>query len=297
MLAMEELASSFIPVKRRRAFEDIIVQIENAIHEGRLKVGDRLPPERELAEIFQVSRASVREALRVLEAFGVLSARRGTGADSGSIVSAQNESPLSGLLRLYASLLQMPLIDLLDVREALEMLTARRAAERASPDDIERLRSIIQSMRDSREPEGFLTLDTEFHVTLARASGNSVAPLIMSALRDAIARQMMAAFQALEESGGWTSERAWLIREHAHLLEAVESKDPDAAAEAFHHHVHEFYKRVLEDREGGSKGTVASLKRRRSPDRAAPDRILRPAPKAGGTKDSPTSTRRVPGVG
>jgi DNA-binding FadR family transcriptional regulator len=288
---MEELASSFVPVKRRRAFEDIIVQIENAIHEGRLKVGDRLPPERELAEIFRVSRASVREALRVLEAFGVLSARRGTGADSGSIVSAQNDSPLSGLLRLYASLLQMPLIDLLDVREALEMLTARRAAERASPDDIERLRSIVQSMRDSREPEGFLTLDTEFHVTLARASGNSVAPLIMSALRDAIARQMLAAFQALEESGDWTSERSWLIREHAHLLDAVESKGPDAAAEAFQHHVRDFYKRVLADREAAPGGSVAPLRRRRSSDREVPDLSVRPAPKAGPRKGSPKPPR------
>jgi len=266
---MEELTSSFAPVKRRRAFEDIIVQIENAIHEGRLTVGDRLPPERELAEIFQVSRASVREALRVLEAFGVLSARRGTGADSGSILSAQNESPLSGLLRLYASLLQMPLQDLLDVREAIEMLTARRAAERASPEDIERLEGIIESMRNSRTPEDFLTLDTEFHVTLARASGNSVAPLIMGALRDAIAHQMLRAFKALEESGGWVSERAWLIREHAQLLETVASRDPDAAAHAFSRHVHDFYQRVLaKDKPVATPGpppTPATRARRRRP--------------------------------
>ena len=264
---MEEPTSSFIPVKRRRAFEDIIVQIENAIHEGRLTVGDRLPPERELAEIFQVSRASVREALRVLEAFGVLSARRGTGADSGSILSAQNESPLSGLLRLYASLLQMPLLDLLDVREALEMLTARRAAERASSEDLERLRGIVESMSNTGKPEEFLTLDTEFHVGLARASGNSVAPLIMGALRDAIAHQMLVAFKALEESGNWMSERVNLIREHAHLLEAVTSRNPDAAAEAFSRHVHDFYHRVLEKAEpaAASASPQTSPRMRRRP--------------------------------
>jgi GntR family transcriptional regulator, transcriptional repressor for pyruvate dehydrogenase complex len=243
---VEEPTSSFAPVKRRRAFEDIIVQIEKAIHEGRLKVGDRLPPERELAEIFQVSRASVREALRVLEAFGVLSARRGTGADSGSILSAQNESPLSALVRLYASLLQMPLQDLLDVREAIEMLTARRAAERAGDEDIERLAGILENMRTSQTPEDFLTLDTEFHVTLARASGNSVAPLFMGAIRDAIAHQILGPFKALEESGKWNAERTWLIREHAQLLETIASKDPEAAALAFSHHVHDFSKRVLD---------------------------------------------------
>lgn len=261
------MSSSFAPVKRRRAFEDIIVQIENAIYEGRLKVGDRLPPERELAEIFQVSRASVREALRVLEAFGVVSARRGTGADSGSIVSAENESPLSGLLRLYASLLQLPLMDLLEVREALEMLTARRAAERASDEEVDRLRAIIGEMRTAREPEHFLTLDTEFHVALARSSGNSVAPLIMGALRDAIARQMLLAFQALEESGHWGSEHTLLIREHTRLLDTIESRDPDAAAQAFGQHVHDFYHRVMEDHEaapaGGRKAASAAGATRR----------------------------------
>src|SRR5213593_3658038 len=100
---MSALADSpFRPVAQRRAFEDVIVQVEEAIAAGRLQPGDRLPPERELALQLQVSRASVREALRVLEAFGVIAARRGTGADSGSILSLQNESPLSGLLRLYA---------------------------------------------------------------------------------------------------------------------------------------------------------------------------------------------------
>jgi DNA-binding FadR family transcriptional regulator len=263
------LTSSFAPVKRRRAFEDIIFQIENAIYEGRLTVGDRLPPERELAEIFQVSRASVREALRVLEAFGVLTARRGTGADSGSIVSAENDSPLSGLLQLYASLLQMPLTDLLEVREALEMLTARRAAERASDEDVERLRAILDAMRAAKDPEDFLTADTEFHLLLARSSGNSVAPLIMGALRDAIARQMLRAFKALEESGNWVSERTWLIREHARLLETIEERNPDEAAHAFRQHVHDFYHRVLEDLEAPPatrpSSTAATRRKRRRP--------------------------------
>jgi len=246
---VEPLGSAFAPVKQRRAFEDIIVQVENAILEGRLKVGDRLPPERELAEIFNVSRASVREALRVLEAFGVLSARRGTGAESGSIVSAQNGSPLSGLLRLYASLLQLPITDLLDVREALEMLTARQAAERAGADEVARLGEYIESMRRAKTPAEFLALDTEFHLTLARASGNSVAPLILGAVRDAIARQMLQAFQALDEAGRWNAERAFLVKEHAQMVQTIAAHDPEAAATAFSHHVHAFYTRVLSGQE------------------------------------------------
>src|SRR5262245_28701150 len=83
-------AVAFQKVERRRAFEDVILQFERAIEEGSLRDGDRLPTERELAATLGVSRASVREALRVLEMYGVLVARPGTGPDSGSILSARN---------------------------------------------------------------------------------------------------------------------------------------------------------------------------------------------------------------
>ena len=146
---------------------------------------------------------------------------------------------------LYASLLQMPITDLLDVREALEMLTARQAAERAGPEDIERLGEIIETMRRAKAPDEFLAVDTEFHLTLARASGNSVAPLILGAVRDAIARQMLLAFQGLEEAGRWNAERAFLVKEHAQLVQTIAAHDPEAAARAFSHHVHAFYTRVL----------------------------------------------------
>lgn len=233
-------------MKPRRAFEEIIVRIENDIYEGKLKVGDRLPPERELAEIFQVSRASVREALRVLEAFGVLSARRGTGADSGSIVSALDTTPLSGLLRMHATLLHMPLTDLLEMREAIEVVTARRAAERASPEQADQLGAIVDAMARANSPEEFLVHDADFHLTLARISGNAVAPLVLGAVRDAIARQVLGAFKRLEEAGEWSAEHAWLVREHAEVVEQIRRADPDAAARAFDRHVQNFYCRVVQ---------------------------------------------------
>ena len=107
----------------------MILQVEDAIADGRLEPGDRLPPERELATTLGVSRGSVREALRVLEAFGVLAARRGRGADAGSTVTAE-QNGLAGLLRIYASLLKVPLSDLVDIRVSIETMTARAAAAR-----------------------------------------------------------------------------------------------------------------------------------------------------------------------
>jgi DNA-binding FadR family transcriptional regulator len=249
-------------VAKRRAFEEIIVAIENDIFDGRLKVGDRLPSERELAEIFSVSRPSVREALRVLESFGVLSARRGTGADSGSIVSALDTTPLSGLLRMHATLLHMPLTDLLEMREGIEVVTARRAAERATPEQVEELAAIVAAMRPGATPAEFLALDTEFHLLLARISGNAVAPLILHALRDAIARQVLVAFEQLVAAGKWATELAWLVREHAELVAHIRGGDPEAAAAAFGQHVHNFYGRVIQPSEATVEEPAPVSKRR-----------------------------------
>src|SRR2546421_4807243 len=94
---------SFAPVRVRRAFEDIIVQLEDAIMDGRLGPGDRLPPERELADVFGVSRTSLREALRALESIGVLEAKRGQGRASGSTVAVRH-GRLAGLLALHAAI-------------------------------------------------------------------------------------------------------------------------------------------------------------------------------------------------
>jgi GntR family transcriptional regulator, transcriptional repressor for pyruvate dehydrogenase complex len=248
----------FQPVPQRRAFEEIFVQIEGAILDGRLGVGDRLPPERELKEIFQVSRPSVREALRVLESLGVISARRGTGADSGSIVSAGGNNGIGNLLRLHASLLKIPLTDLLEVREAMEMYTFRAAAGTTTPEGIEQLSGIVDRMPAARDSEAFLELDTEFHLTIARLSGNAVAPLIMTALRGAIAKQMQLAFDAIEN---WPAEHAWLVKEHRRIVSTIAKGDEEKAARAASQHIRHFYGRVLRVREWAGQRPGVRLER------------------------------------
>jgi GntR family transcriptional regulator, transcriptional repressor for pyruvate dehydrogenase complex len=217
----------FRPIGRRRAFEDVILQVEDAIAEGRITQGDRLPPERELAQTLGVSRGSVREALRVLEAFGVLAARRGRGADAGSTVTAEHNG-LAGLLRIYASLLKVPLSDLVDLRVAIETMTARAAAARRDAPPV----------TDAPDRDAFLQADTEFHVALARASGNVLAPLLMEALREAIARQMRAAFVAVED---WDATRARILADHEEIAERVRQGDGEGAADAVERHVRGFY--------------------------------------------------------
>lgn len=240
---MSALADSpFRPVAHRRAFEDVIVQVEEAIAAGRLQPGDRLPPERELALQLQVSRASVREALRVLEAFGVIAARRGRGADAGSVVTTGGQNGLAGLLRIYSLLNKVPLSDLVDLRVAVESMTAREAARRRAGERLVRLAAEIAHVDDRGE---FLQLDTGFHVELARASGNALAPLLMEALRETIARQMRAAF---DEVGDWDATRTRIAEDHAALAEAVEAGDSERAATTVEDHIRGFYRLLHGDK-------------------------------------------------
>jgi len=227
--------SPFKPVPRRRAFEDVIVQVEQAIADGRIGPGDRLPPERELAGQLNVSRASVREALRVLEAFGVVTSRQGRGADAGCVVSAGDQNGLAGLLRIYTLLMKVPLSDLVDLRVAIESMTARAAAERRAGG---RLAALAAEMADVEDRDGFLALDTSFHVELARASGNALAPLLMEALRETIAEQMRVAFR---EVADWTATRTRVTADHEALAEAVAAGDAQAAERAVTEHIRGFY--------------------------------------------------------
>lgn len=236
----------FRPVERRRAFEHVIVQVEEAIVGGELGPGDRLPPERELAEIFDVSRSSVREALRVLEAFGVIAARQGRGPDAGSVVTAGDGNGLAGMLRLYASLLRIPLRDLVEVRVALEAMVARAAAGSDDAAAARELSGLAAAMGDEVDAGRFLELDTGFHTALARASGNALAPLVMDALREAIAREMRRGFDAAPDPAAM---RARIASEHAEIARLVAAGDGEAAARAVEAHIRSFYRLLLEPQE------------------------------------------------
>jgi GntR family transcriptional regulator, transcriptional repressor for pyruvate dehydrogenase complex len=238
-----EREQPFQAVEQRRTFEQILLQVEDAIIDGRLQPGDRLAAERDLAQTFGVSRASVREALRVLEMFGVIVARRGTGSDAGSIVADGAKSGLQNSLRLHAGLLRIPTRDLVEVRAVLEQTAARKAADRRGDGHTERLREIVGGMRSTSEIHEFNGLDTEFHVELARASGNALLPVLMEALRGTMRRAMLEGFERLPD---WRPERDHLVGEHERMITYIEAGDSVAAGSALQNHVMRFYRHVME---------------------------------------------------
>jgi GntR family transcriptional repressor for pyruvate dehydrogenase complex len=242
---MEETSAElpFQAVDQRRTFEQILLQIEEAIIDGRLKPGDRLPPERDLAQTFGVSRSSVREALRVLEKFGVIMARRGTGPDAGSIVAASAQNGLESALRLHVGLLRIPTKDMVEVRAVLEQQAALKAAERADDKMTARLHEIVDGMRAVTAIGEFNELDAEFHVELARVSGNALLPVLMEALRGTMRRAMLEGFERLAD---WRAERDHLVGEHERMVGYIEAGDQVAAAAAVQSHVLRFYRHVME---------------------------------------------------
>jgi GntR family transcriptional regulator, transcriptional repressor for pyruvate dehydrogenase complex len=227
------------PVARPRTHEYVLAQIEEQVVEGRLRPGDRLPGERQLAEALGVSRGAVREALRVLESMGVITAGTGSGPTAGSIISGQDTSALGNLLRLHLALTSFSQRELVEVRVQLEEWAAHQAAKNGRPSDFEHLRQTVIQMREPRLTYStFNELDADFHVTIATISGNSLLALLMRALRDAVHREMVTVFETLSDAG--TVVQA-LCSEHEEILDALEHRDGARAARLVGLHINRFY--------------------------------------------------------
>jgi GntR family transcriptional regulator, transcriptional repressor for pyruvate dehydrogenase complex len=236
---VEDAASEWKPVRRFRTHEQVLQQVEEQILRGRLRPGDRLPPERQLAETLGVSRSAVREALRVLESMGVVSASAGSGPSAGSIIVGEGTPALGTLLRLHLALSSYTQREVTEVRIQLERWAAREAATRAEGDTLQELHDIVAQMRTpDMSPDRFNELDTAFHVAIAAISGNSLLATLMQALRDAVHREMVRVFSTLRDA---ESVMARLCVEHQAILDAIVASDGERAATLVQQHIENFY--------------------------------------------------------
>lgn len=223
------------PVPRTRAHELVVQAIEDQIMSGALRVGDPLPPERELAARLEVSRAGVREAVRVLEGQGVLRARVGAGADAGTFVAALPDGALTRFLRLHVALANFPYADVIDARVILERSSARLAALHADEAGIAAIRATLETGADaSLGHAAYNDADTAFHVAIAEASGNRLVASMTVAIRESLSARILVALQDYE---GWEDLVATLHQQHLELLDAIERHDADAAEELAERHI------------------------------------------------------------
>jgi DNA-binding FadR family transcriptional regulator len=226
---------AFRQVSPRRAFEEILDQLEEAIVDGRLSAGDRLPSERDLASQFGVSRTSVREALRVLEALRIVKVQR--GAENGATLLEVPGNAFTYLLKLYLSLQHVSIQSVIDFLIVISCWAVNSAARGAGgPEVIEELERIVGAMEDpTLDAMAFHELDAEFHSAVVSASGNEFAVLVLEGCSDTLRRLILVGISDTPEE--WESMRATLASEHREILSALEDGDAERAESLMRTHL------------------------------------------------------------
>jgi len=225
----------FVPAQRVRSFDHIVGQIRAAIASGEIAPGERLPSERDLGVAFGVSRTTLREALRALEAQGVIEIR--TGSRGGAFVAEPSSELVAAALGALLRFRSATARELAEFRVPFEAENAAWAARRADPAALAELEHIVGDVAARAEdaatawPE-VAALEVRFHDAVARATGNSVRAAIMSAILDALQR----AFTAVPVPVG-SPLRSDLARELHAIVNAIHAGDAEAAGEAMRDHV------------------------------------------------------------
>jgi GntR family transcriptional repressor for pyruvate dehydrogenase complex len=220
-------------VRSSRLYEQIVQQVEESIRKGAMKPGDQLPPERELAQQFGVSRTAVREAVKALREKGHVEAYPGRGTFITDGTSHAIKQSLDRLIRIG-----QPEGSgfLAEVREILEPEIASLAAVRADAQDIAAMREPLAVMDEARkDSDAFIEADLDFHLALAEAAANPLILSLIDSIVGLLREQRMRIF--LVEGG---PERGQY--HHKRILEAIEHHDPVGAREAMKAHLRQVRK-------------------------------------------------------
>jgi GntR family transcriptional repressor for pyruvate dehydrogenase complex len=210
----------FEPLQHKRIYEEVIDIIVQRIHSGELTAGQRLPPERILAEEMRVSRTSLREALRALESMGYIYSVPGGGNYVNSVSLEHVLSPLSAMVAQD----KMLAADIIEVRQHLEVHMATLAARNASKQQISQIYSTILNMQADVENGGNgIEGDNQFHLEIAQASQNKAFAIIMKLVAEVLTESRKA---TLEIPG----QPAKSIEDHIAIFEAIRSGDEKRAA-------------------------------------------------------------------
>jgi len=227
--------SDFEVVRRNKVYEEVAKQIERLILK-KLKPGDKLPSERELAEMLRVSRSSIRDAIRGLELMGLVEPRQGTGTIVREVSAETVVNPFTNALKRRHELVG----ELLDFRKMLEPPLAARAAVHASAEEIAEMDEILQRQEEKHlQGESAVAEDAEFHYSVALASDNSVVlkviDILMDLLRDTRQRSLQVEGRAAKSLAG-----------HRKILAAIKNRDAEAAKAAMRRHIEDVEEIVSE---------------------------------------------------
>lgn len=245
----EKLLSNFQEIIIEKPEDKIIRQIHGLITSGQLNPGDRLPPERKLAERLGVGRGYVRDAIRKLEIYGILK----TLPQSGTVVAGIGIAALEGLISNVLRLEDSDFASLVETRILLESESARFAAERRTADDIKNIQQALKAYEKKvKNDEQAVEEDLMFHLKIAEASKNSVLKSLMLIITPDIIHN----FRKLDVCKDGRFHRA--LEEHKAILAHIVKQKADAAARAMQIHLQDVleYSQALKKNSNGYKAAA-----------------------------------------
>ena len=220
------VSPKFQPIKQKKISTKIAEQIKTLITSGDLKPGDALPPERELVKVFNVSRASLREALNALAGMGFLEISHKHRTIVKSLASGRITDPLHHLLKEDIQ----TVFELIEVRKAVESWSAYHAAIRATDDEIANLENSIESMRIKIE-QGISPLedDANFHLAISEATHNKIQTHLMFSIYDILKESLGKYYEQIEMRE--------VYEQHCKVVEAIKKRDSALASRRMHEHL------------------------------------------------------------
>jgi GntR family transcriptional repressor for pyruvate dehydrogenase complex len=219
------------PIRVKRISDQVFEQIRDLLFRGKLKTGERLMPERELAQALGVSRPTVREAINKLVTMGFLEHRQGQGTFVRSLDSQRENNPLSAIIQGP----EVSLEDLLEVRMGLEGQAAILAAQRATPEDIRTLAGALSAMLSRNQAgEPGIEEDVSFHMGIAYATKNTAQIYLMRSFYDLLHFGIKENLTYLWEDA---ANLPVIQQQHTAIFEAIKRHDPEGAYAAMRGHI------------------------------------------------------------
>lgn len=245
---------------KTRAFEAIVSRIENQVLNGDLKIGDRLPGERELVAQFEVSRSSVREAMRVLESNGIIASR--PGDPRGAVVLPPASAPLRKMISRLATTSASSLADLLIYRMTMESSANSLAAIRRSDADLLKLEKAMARMRAARlqSQSAFSQADLDFHDVIAQASGHALLQITGEAVRQSIEQLITS---SIEQSADDEALMQRTVDHHQEVFLAIQNQDAHLAEHLARSSLFEYYGHLLNEDDRSALAALASFGQRK----------------------------------
>jgi len=247
---------TFRPIQPEKLSNAIVDQIEQLILRGILRPGERLPPERELAQRMGVSRPSLRDAVSQLQESGLLTARPGAGVFVAEVLGSAFAPALTTLFSRH----EEAVFDYLSFRRDMEGLAAERAARLASDTDLAVISTVFDKMEAAhpkKNPEEEARLDAQFHMAIVEASHNVIMLHMMRSMYELLREGVFYNRQVMFKQ---RTMRGVLLEQHRAMRDAIVARDPIAARRAVIEHLDYVERALLDQQKAQRNEVVAQLK-------------------------------------